>query len=133
MQTSDIRQLIASIESRIRAGRRKKCRTKPPLPVVVKKDEVASKQIFEPEGELVFEPVGQTADLLVCQFLPKDKSDAGDPECPVPARFSTSARPGTPEKIQVLQQRFEAGEELWHPADAYDMDKATRTSQRKLL
>lgn len=30
----------------------------------------------------------------------------------------TAAAPGTPEKLAELGRRAEAGEELWHPADA---------------
>lgn len=32
----------------------------------------------------------------------------------------TQARPGTPEKVAVLEARAEAGEHLWHPDDAGD-------------
>lgn len=39
--------------------------------------------------------------------------DAGRP-LPRP----TTARPGTPEKVQVLSDRLAAGEQLWHPDDA---------------
>jgi hypothetical protein len=29
----------------------------------------------------------------------------------------TSARPGSAEKLAILAERFERGENLWHPAD----------------
>jgi hypothetical protein len=31
----------------------------------------------------------------------------------------TSAKPGTPEKVDVLRKRLEAGEQLHHPQDAW--------------
>lgn len=34
-----------------------------------------------------------------------------------PASRPTSARPGSEEKVEVLRQRVEAGEALWHPDD----------------
>lgn len=37
---------------------------------------------------------------------------------PRPASRPTSARPGSPQKIAVLRERFENGEELFHPQDA---------------
>jgi hypothetical protein len=36
----------------------------------------------------------------------------------VPPAFPTTALPGTPEKVAVLQQRAARGESLWHPEDA---------------
>jgi hypothetical protein len=36
---------------------------------------------------------------------------------PLPA-FPTDARPGTPEKIAVLQERVRMRQALWHPDDA---------------
>lgn len=34
-----------------------------------------------------------------------------------PAKMPTDAQPGTPEKIQVLADRYENREFLWHPMD----------------
>ena len=36
---------------------------------------------------------------------------------PVPALERTSARPGSPEKIEVMRARVERGESLWHRDD----------------
>jgi hypothetical protein len=38
---------------------------------------------------------------------------------PLPA-FPTSARPGSPEKLAVLQERARLKQNLWHPDDATD-------------
>ena len=41
----------------------------------------------------------------------------GNRVTPLPA-MPTMAMPGTPEKIEVLTERFARGETLWHPKDA---------------
>jgi hypothetical protein len=35
----------------------------------------------------------------------------------IPARFATSARPGTDSKIEILAHRHSVGEFLYHPDD----------------
>ncbi|MBA4187563.1 MAG: hypothetical protein C0467_06045 [Planctomycetaceae bacterium] len=40
---------------------------------------------------------------------------------PMPRR-STTAKPGTPEKIAVLMKRAKRGEQLWHPEDAEEVE-----------
>ncbi len=37
---------------------------------------------------------------------------------PAPAARPTGAMPGSPEKVEVLQQRALSGQALWHPEDA---------------
>lgn len=44
--------------------------------------------------------------------------------CPLPAA-PTSALPGSPEKVAILEQRASRGESLWHPNDA-PMDRESR-------
>lgn len=42
----------------------------------------------------------------------------------------TSARPGSPEKLAVLEQRAECGEALWHPEDqTWEMNAVALVSQ----
>ena len=40
-----------------------------------------------------------------------------------PASRATTAAPGSPEKVQILESRFAAGEQLWHPEDRSDRAK----------
>ena len=43
---------------------------------------------------------------------------------PKKVRYSTSAMPGSAEKFNVLCERAENGEELWHPLDRMYWDEA---------
>jgi hypothetical protein len=57
--------------------------------------------------------------------------------CPLPSE-PTQVRPGTPEKMTVLEQRAERGESLFHPADAtfgnvYDRIAITRPTLEEWL
>lgn len=52
----------------------------------------------------------------------------------------TKAEPGSPEKIEVLRQRYEAGQELWHEFDPYcksggeaDCSRWNKPSAAKIL
>jgi hypothetical protein len=48
--------------------------------------------------------------------VPRHHSELDDYE-PVPASWPTKARPGTLEKLMVLAERVERGEELFSPQD----------------
>lgn len=59
-------------------------------------------------------------DKMLPDYLPGDRTD-GFVENVKPATRSTSAKPGSSEKVAVLAQRYADGEELWHPSDARDV------------
>jgi hypothetical protein len=138
MLSADMQQLIARIEKRIRSAkkscRRKKAKVTKPVEKLPESPaaEIAPPAIVAPVADYSKDHQDPKT-VLSCEYLPKDKSDSGDPDAPVPAKRSTAARPGTPEKIEVLRRRFEANEELWHPLDALDLDKVTRTNQKREL
>lgn len=50
-------------------------------------------------------------------LAPKDPRDPDASFIPKPTKQPTSNPPGSLGKIQVLTERLEAGEELWHPDD----------------
>lgn len=157
MQLGELQELLSRIESRIKEGQKIKQRAR--------QNEARRKQTAEKArlrqataGQTAVETVDMSVivsespsqhridysytggeptldEVLICQYLPKDKSDTGDPDTPpITTTYSTSARPGTPQKIAVLRQRFEANQELWHPSDATDLDKIVKQAgQVRLL
>ena len=44
---------------------------------------------------------------------------------PLPASEPTQALCGSEEKIQVMRERVDAGEELWHPEDSIIQDSSS--------
>lgn len=52
-------------------------------------------------------------------FFEAEASAMDDVFEPVPVRQSTQARPGSAQKLAVLRERAERGEDLWHPDDAH--------------
>lgn len=156
MALGDLMELLARIESRIKAGQKAKqrarqneARRKQTADGAAKR----AKQLAVSQPAVVVEMVDLNEELphanrsmtayvgdptleeiLICQYLPKDKSDTGDPDTPPrPAVNSTSARPGTAQKIDVLRLRFEANQELWHPSDATDLDKIVKQTGKSLV
>lgn len=64
------------------------------------------------------------------EFVETNRHDRGF--TPSPCVEPTSARPGTPAKIQVLQQRIDLGQELFHPLDPQDHEGTAPTRNKYL-
>lgn len=156
MALGDLKELLARIESRIKAGQKARQRTRQNEArrrqtangATGRAKQLAASQepdmieLIDLSEELPYANRSMTSyagdpnleEILICQYLPKDKSDTGDPDTPpIPTISSTSARPGTSQKIDVLRLRFEANQELWHPSDATDLDKIVKQTSRSRL